>query len=102
MREENEQLDRGVQQLGVGWEGNVLGLHRGVNRDPRQISGPQRAALVRHPQALGQQQLELAAQPIPPVAEIGALVREGVLEERLAGEVLEVRIVDPALAHAFV
>ena len=57
---------------------------------------------VRHPQALGQQQLELVAQPLPPVAEIGALVREGVLEERLAGEVLEVRIVDPALADAFV
>jgi hypothetical protein len=43
----------------------------------------------------------LLAQPLPPVAEIGALVREGVLEELLAGEVLEVRIVDPALAHAF-
>jgi hypothetical protein len=36
------------------------------------------------------------------VAEIGALVREGVLEERLAGEVLEVRIVDPALTDAFI
>ena len=57
---------------------------------------------VRHPQALGQQQLELVAQPLPPVAEVGALVREGVLEELLAGEVLEVRIVDPALADAFV
>jgi len=29
-------------------------------------------------------------------------VWEGVLEERLAGEVLEVRVVDPALAHALV
>jgi hypothetical protein len=36
------------------------------------------------------------------VAEIGALVREGVLEELFTGEVLEVRIVDPALTHAFV
>ena len=36
------------------------------------------------------------------MAEVGALVREGVLEERLAGEVLEVRIVDPALTDTFV
>src|SRR5262245_29555244 len=36
------------------------------------------------------------------MAEVGALVREAVLEELLAGEVLEVGIVDPALADAFV
>ena len=36
------------------------------------------------------------------MAEVGALVWKGVLEERLAGEVLEVRIVDPALADALV
>jgi len=36
------------------------------------------------------------------VAEVGALVREGVLEEGLAGEVLEVRIIDPALTDALV
>ena len=82
--------------------GKAIGLHRGVDRDPRQVLGPQRTACVGHPQALGQQQVELVAQPLPPVAEVGALVREGVLEEGLAGEVLEVRIVDPALANAFV
>src|SRR5262249_40766889 len=54
------------------------------------------------PQALGQQQFELAAEPLPPMAEVGALVRERVLEELLAGEVLEIRVVDPAIAHAFV
>jgi hypothetical protein len=36
------------------------------------------------------------------MAEVRALVWELVLEERLAGEVLEVWIVDPALAHALV
>ena len=97
-----EPLDRRVQQLGVGREGDVLGLHRGVDRDPRQVPGPQRAAGMRHPQALGQQQLQLVAEPLPPVAQVRALVREGVLEELLAGEVLEIRIIDPALAHAFV
>ena len=55
-----------------------------------------------HPQALGQQQVELVAQAPAPVAEVGALVREGVLEALFAGEVLEVRIVDPALADTFV
>ena len=30
-----EPLDRRVQQLGVGREGDVLGLHSGVDRDPR-------------------------------------------------------------------
>jgi hypothetical protein len=29
-----ETPDRGVQQLGVGRERDVLGLHRGVDRDP--------------------------------------------------------------------
>ena len=57
---------------------------------------------MRHPQALGQQQVELIAQPLAPVAEVRALVRESVLEEGLAGEVLEIGVVDPALAHAFI
>jgi len=35
-----EPLDRRVQELGVGREGDVLGLHRGVDRDPREIPGP--------------------------------------------------------------
>ena len=34
-----EALDRRVQQLGIGGEGDVLGLHRGVHRDPRQVLG---------------------------------------------------------------
>jgi hypothetical protein len=54
------------------------------------------------PHALGQQQLQLLAEPLAPVAQIRALVREGVLEELLAGEVLEIRVVDPALAHSLV
>lgn len=96
-----QSLDRRVQQPGVGREGDVLGLNGGVDRDPRQVPGAQRTALMSHPQALGQQQVELVAQAPAPVAEVGALVREAVLEELFAGEVLEVRIVDPALADAF-
>jgi hypothetical protein len=82
-----EPLDRRVQQLGIGREGDVLGLHRGVDRDPRQVPGPQRAAGVRHPQALGQKQLKLVAEALPPVAQVRALVWELVLEELFAGKV---------------
>jgi hypothetical protein len=42
---------------------------------------------MRHAQALSQQELELGAEPLPPVAQIGALVRELVLEKFLASEV---------------
>src|SRR5262245_30528226 len=95
-------LDRGVQKLRIGWEGDVLGLHGGIDRDPRQILRPQRPALVRHPQALGQEKFQLAAEALAPMAQVRALVRKLVLEELLSGEVLEVWIIDPAFAHAFV
>ena len=36
------------------------------------------------------------------MAQVRALVREGVLEKLFAGEVLEIRVVDPALAHPFI
>src|SRR5215510_8123237 len=40
---------------------------------------------------------ELVAEALPAMAQVGAFVRERMLEELLAGEVLEVRVVDPAL-----
>src|SRR4051794_2381792 len=57
---------------------------------------------MRHPQALSQQQLQSVAEPLAPMAQVRALVREGVLEKLLAGEELEIRVVDPALAHTFI
>jgi hypothetical protein len=45
---------------------------------------------------------ELVAEPLAPAAQIAPLVREGMLEEFLAGEVLEIRVMDPALADALV
>ena len=57
---------------------------------------------MRHPQALGQQQFQLVAEPLAPVAQVRALVREGVLEELFAGKELEVWVVDPALAHPLI
>src|SRR5437588_8494550 len=72
-----------------------------TDRDPRQILRPQRPALVRHPQALGQEKLQLAAEALAPMAQVRALGRKLVLEELLSRGVLEVWIIDPAFAHAF-
>jgi len=94
-----EPLDRRMQKLGVGRERNGLGLHRGVHGDASKVVGPQRAGLVRNPQTLGQQQLQLVAEPVAPMAQVRALVREDMLEELRPGEVLEIGVVDPALAH---
>ena len=62
----------------------------------------QRPARMRHAQTLGQQQPEFVAQPLAPVAQPRALVREGVLEELLASKELEVWVLDSTLAHIFV
>jgi hypothetical protein len=75
-----------MQQLGIGWEGDRLRLHRGVDRDPLEVVAAQGAGAVRHPQALGQQQFQLLAEPLAPMAQVRALVREGVPEELFAGE----------------
>ena len=91
-----------MQQLGVGREGDGLGLHGGVHRDPLQVTCAERAGLVRDPQTLGQQKLQFVAEALPPMAEIRTLMRELVLEKLRAGEVLEIRIIDPTLAHPFV
>src|SRR5437762_10852012 len=85
-----------------GREGDVLGLHGGIDRDPRQILRPQRPALVRHPQALGEEKFQLVAEALAPMAQVRALVRKLVLEELLSSEVLEIRVIDPALARTFV
>jgi transposase-like protein len=79
-----------------------FGLHRGIDRDPRQITGSERAARVRDPKAFRQQQLQLVAEPLAPVGQIRALVRKLMLEELFPGEVLEIWIIDPALANAFI
>jgi len=79
-----EPLDRRMQQLGIGREGDGLGLYGGVHRDPLEVAQAQRAGLVRHTQALGQQELQLVAEPLPPMTQVGTLVRELMLEELLA------------------
>src|SRR5262245_157089 len=57
---------------------------------------------MRHPQAFCQQQLQLVAQPLAPMAQVRALVRKLVPEKLLSGEVLEIRVMHPALADTLV
>lgn len=97
-----EHDDGPIHQLGVGGVGDVLGLHRGVDADALQVTGLHGAGVVGDAQALGEQQLQLVAEALAPVRQPGALVAQLVLEEALAGEVLEIGIVHPALAHALV
>src|SRR5579884_3659024 len=53
-------------------------------------------------QTLGQQQFQLAANPLAPMAQIGSFMREAVLEELFPREVLEIRIANRALANTLV
>ena len=57
------------KKLRIGWEGDVLGLHGGIDRDPLR---PQRPALARHPLALGQEKFQLAAEALAPMAQVRA------------------------------
>jgi hypothetical protein len=52
--------ERRMQQLGVGREGDVLGLDGGIHGHSLEVAGPQRATPVRHPQALGQENFQLS------------------------------------------
>jgi hypothetical protein len=80
-------IDRGRQLLGVGREADGLRLNRGIDRD---------ALVVRRAPLWC-----ATAKSLATIAQIGALVRGGMLEALLAGE-LEIRVVDPALARLFI
>src|SRR6516162_3744758 len=64
-----------MQQLGIGRKGDGLRLNRGVDRDALEVLAAQRAGLVRHPQALGQQEFQLVAEPLAPMAQVSSLVK---------------------------
>ena len=57
-------MDRRLQQLGVGREGDVLRLHRGVHRDPRQVALLQGAGIVSEAQGLLQQNVQVIADTV--------------------------------------
>jgi hypothetical protein len=76
-----------VQKLRSGRKGDVLGLHGGIDCDPRQILRPQRAPLAC---TLGREKFQLAAEALAPMAQVRALVWKLMLEELRSREVLEV------------
>ena len=96
-------LARPVDELGVGREGDVLRLHRGVDDGAGEIGRLDRSAPGRRRQALLQQRLQpLGAHAIAPMGHRGAIERQPVLEELLAAEVLVIRVFEPQLAHDLV
>ena len=85
-------LARPVHQLGVGREGDVLRLHRGVNDDAVKIGWLHGASAGRDREALLQQGLKaLLAHAVAPAGDRGAIKRQGVAEEFLAAEILIIR-----------
>jgi hypothetical protein len=80
----------------------AFGRTNGVDRDPLKVALAQRAEPMRHPQALGQQQFQPVAEPLAPMAQVRTLVRERVPEEPFASKILEIGVVDPALAHPLI
>jgi hypothetical protein len=83
--EVDELLARPVHQLGIGREGDVFRLHRGVDDDAVEIGWFDGAGAGRDRQALLQQGLEaLLAHAVAPAGDRGAIQRQGVPEELLA------------------
>ena len=69
-----ELLDCHQQQLGVGREGDVLGLHRCIHGDAGQIAFLQGARVMGDAQAFGQQHLQGLADAVAPMAHAGAFM----------------------------
>ena len=89
LRQPAQLMDCRLQELGVGREGDVLRLHRGVHRDPRQVALLQGAGIVSEAQGLLQQNVQVIADTFAPMAQTRTLVHKLVLEELLASEVLK-------------
>ena len=102
-REIAQLVQRAVHQPRVGRVRHRLGLHRGVDHDALQVLGRDRAALVRHVEALLEQRLELGlAQPLAPARQRRAVERQPVAEAHLAAEILEIGVLHPARAQRLV
>jgi hypothetical protein len=99
----HQPLARPMHQLGVGRERDRLGLHCRVDDHLGKVRRLGRAGARRHVQALLNQRDELLfAHPLPPARQRRAVERRLVLEELLAAEQLEIRVLDPPLAQRLV
>ena len=96
-------LDRPVHQPGIGRMGDRLGLNGGVHHHPLQVLGLDRPGLVGHRQALLQQGRNLLlAQPLAPAGQRRTIEGQLVAEHQFAAEVLEVRVLHPAVAQRLI
>ena len=103
LRQRHQPLAGPVQELGVGREHDVLGLHRGIDDHPPGVFRAHRPGLHRHGQALLQQGHDaLLPHPLPPAGHRGAVEGQIVPEEGLAAEELEIRVLHPAGAELLV
>ena len=94
-------LARAVHQLGVGREHHRLRLHRRVDDHARQVRRLHRLGPCGDRKALLQQRLQLLlAHALAPARQRRAVEHQPVLEELLAAEELEIRVLHPAIAHA--
>jgi hypothetical protein len=85
-----------VHQLGIGREGDVLGLHRGIDNDAGEVCGLHCTGAGRNCQAFLQQRPQpFLAHPLAPGADRGALKRQLMLEKLLIAEVLIIRVFEP-------
>ena len=91
-----------LRSLGVGRESDVLGLHRGVDGDAGQIVRFQGTAVVSDAQAFGQKNVQPLADALAPMAHAGTFMGQRVLEELLAGKVLEIGVVHPTVPDLLV
>ena len=96
-------LDRPVGEPGIGRMRDRFLLHGGVHHDPLEIFGLDRPGPVRHRKALLQQRRNLLlTQPLAPARQRRAIKRCRVLEHHFAAEILEIRVLHPAVAQRLI
>ena len=92
-----------IQKLGIGGEHRVLGLHRRVDDDPRQLGWLDRVGSGGNRQALLDQRGKLfLAHALAPARQRRTVEHQPVLEELLAAEELVIGVLHPALTQHFV
>ena len=96
-------LARPVDELGVGREHHRLRLNRGIDDHPSEVLWPHRLGAGGDRQALLQQSDKLLlTHTLAPARQRGAVEHQPMLEELLAAEELEIRVLNPTVAQHLV
>ena len=92
-----------MDELGVGREHHILGLHRCIDDDPPRVLRLHRSGLHRHRQAFLQQGRDpLLAHALTPARHRRAVEWQFMLEELLAAQILEIGVLNPTRAQRLV